>query len=244
MSAPVFLVTGGSRGIGAAIAVAAGQAGYQVLLSYASNAAQADAVVETIRAAGGTAQAMRADTSNADDVAALFAAADAMGSLKVLAYSGGITGDRSSLADAAPETYARVVDVNLTGAMHCAREAVRRMSTKRGGTGGSIVFLSSRATAYGSPGDYVWYAASKGGVNALTVGLAREVGLEGVRVNAVSPGPIDTDMLDEGRRKTAASLVPLGRLGQPAEAAAAVLYLASDAASFVTGANLSVSGGR
>lgn len=244
MSAPVFLVTGGSRGIGAAIAVAAGQAGYQVLLSYASNAAQADAVVETIRAAGGTAQAARADTSNADDVAALFAAADAMGPLKVLAYSGGITGDRSPLADAAPETYARVVDVNLTGAMHCAREAVRRMSTKRGGTGGSIVFLSSRATAYGSPGDYVWYAASKGGVDALTIGLSREVGPEGIRVNAVSPGPIDTDMLDEGRRKTAASLVPLGRLGQPAEAAAAVLYLASDAASFVTGANLSVSGGR
>jgi NAD(P)-dependent dehydrogenase (short-subunit alcohol dehydrogenase family) len=244
MSAPVFLVTGGSRGIGAAIAVAAGQAGYQVLLSYASNAAQADAVVETIRAGGGTAQAVRADTSKTDDVAALFAAADAMGSLKVLAYSGGITGDRSPLAEAAPETYARVVDVNLTGAMHCAREAVRRMSTKRGGAGGSIVFLSSRATAYGSPGDYVWYAASKGGVDALTIGLAREVGPEGIRVNAVSPGPIDTDMLDEGRRASAASLVPLGRLGQPAEAAAAVLYLASDAASFVTGANLSVSGGR
>jgi short-subunit dehydrogenase len=135
------------------------------------------------------------------------------------------------------------IDVNLTGAMHCAREAVRRMSTKRGGTGGAIVFLSSRATAYGSPGDYVWYAASKGGVDALTIGLAREVGPEGIRVNAVSPGPIDTDMLDEGRRASAASLVPLGRLGEPAEAAAAVLYLASDAASFVTGANLSVSGG-
>jgi NAD(P)-dependent dehydrogenase (short-subunit alcohol dehydrogenase family) len=244
MSAPVFLVTGGSRGIGAAIAVAAGQAGYQVLLSYASNAAQADAVVDTIRAAGGTAQAARADTSNADDVAALFAAVDAMGSLQVLAYSGGITGDRSSLVDAAPETYARVIDVNLTGAMHCAREAVRRMSTRRGGAGGSIVFLSSRATSYGSPGDYVWYAASKGGIDALTIGLSREVGPEGIRVNAVSPGPIDTDMLDEGRRTTAASLVPLGRLGKPAEAAAAVLYLSSDAASFVTGANLSVSGGR
>jgi NAD(P)-dependent dehydrogenase (short-subunit alcohol dehydrogenase family) len=244
MSAPVFLVTGGSRGIGAAIAVAAGQAGYQVLLSYASNAVQADAVVETIRAAGGTAQAMRADTSDVGDVSALFAAADAMGSLKVLAYSGGITGDRSTLAEAASETYARVVAVNLTGAMHCAREAVRRMSTKRGGVGGSIVFLSSRATAYGSPGDYVWYAASKGGIDALTIGLSREVGPEGIRVNAVSPGPIDTDMLDEGRRATAASLVPLGRLGQPSEAAAAVLYLASDAASFVTGANLAVSGGR
>jgi NAD(P)-dependent dehydrogenase (short-subunit alcohol dehydrogenase family) len=244
MSASVFLVTGGSRGIGAAIAVAAAQAGHQVLLSYASNAAQADAVVAKIAAAGGIAKAVRADTSDPADVAALFAAADAMGALKVLAYSGGITGAQSPLADAAPETFARVIDVNLTGAMLCAREAVRRMSTARGGTGGAIVFLSSRATAYGAPGDYVWYAASKGGIDALTLGLAREVGGEGIRVNAVSPGPIDTEMLDEGRRAAAATVVALKRLGRPEEVAAAVLYLASDAASFVTGANLAVSGGR
>ena len=244
MSAPVFLVTGGSRGIGAAIAIAAAEAGYQVLLSYASNAAQADRVVAAIEAKGGMARAVRADTSNVADVTALFAAADEMGALKVLAYSGGITGTMSPLADAAPETYARVIDVNLTGAMHCAREAVRRMSTARGGTGGVIVFLSSRATAYGSPGDYVWYSASKGGVDALTLGLAREVGPEGIRVNAVSPGPIDTEMLDEGRRAAASTVVPLKRLGTPQEAAAAVMFLASDAASFITGANLAVSGGR
>ncbi len=122
-----------------------------MLLSYASNAAQAEQLVEAIGKQGGTAKAVRADTSKPEDVAALFAAADAMGALKIRAYSGGITGDRSPLADAAPETYARVVEVNLTGAMHCAREAVKRMSTARGGTGGAIVFLSSRATAYGSP---------------------------------------------------------------------------------------------
>ncbi len=140
------------------------------------------------QALGGTAQAVRADAADAGDVSALFAAVDAVGTLKVLAHSGGITGERSSLADADPETFARVVDVNLTGAMLCAREAVRRMSTARGGNGGAIIFLSSRATAYGSPGDYVWYAASKGGVDALTLGLAREVAAEGIRVNAVSPG--------------------------------------------------------
>ncbi len=244
MSSPVFLVTGGSRGIGAGIAKAAAQAGYAVLLSYASNAAQAETVVEAIESAGGTARAFRADTSDPADVSALFAAADAMGPLSVLAYSGGITGDRSSLADAAPETYARVVEVNLTGAMHCAREAIRRMSTAHGGTGGAIVFLSSRATAYGSPGDYVWYAASKGGIDALTLGLAREVGAEGIRVNAVSPGPIDTEMLDEGRRAAASAVVPMKRIGTPQEAAAAVMFLVSDAASFITGANLAVSGGR
>lgn len=244
MSSPVFLVTGGSRGIGAAIAKAAAKAGYTVLLSYASKATQADEVVAQIEADGGTARAVRADTSDSADVAALFAAADEMGPVKVLAYSGGITGDRSPLADAAPETYARVIEVNLTGAMHCAREAVRRMSTARGGTGGAIVFLSSRATAYGSPGDYVWYSASKGGIDALTLGLAREVGPEGIRVNAVSPGPIDTEMLDEGRRQAAATVVSLKRLGQPEEAAAAVMFLASEEASFITGANLAVSGGR
>lgn len=244
MSAPVFIVTGGSRGIGAGIAMAAADAGHAVLLSYASNAAQAGEVVDAIRARGGTAQAVRADTSDPADVAALFAAADAMGPLKALAYSGGITGERSALADARPETFARVVDVNLTGAMLCAREAIWRMSTARGGTGGAIVFLSSRATAYGSPGDYVWYAASKGGVDALTLGLAREVAAEGIRVNAVSPGPVDTEMLDEGRRAAASSVVPMQRIGTPDEVAAAVLFLASDAASYVTGANLAVSGGR
>jgi NAD(P)-dependent dehydrogenase (short-subunit alcohol dehydrogenase family) len=167
-----------------------------------------------------------------------------MGVLEVLAYSGGITGAPSQLADASPETLSRVVDVNLVGAMLCARESVRRMSTDRSGAGGAIIFLSSRATAYGAPHEYVWYAASKGGIDALTLGLAREVGGQGIRVNAVSPGPIDTGMLSEEKRVRAMALSPVNRIGTPEEAAAAVMFLASDAASFVTGANLAVSGGR
>lgn len=240
----VFVVVGGSRGIGAAIAVAAARAGYAVLLTYASDAQAARTVVDRIEATGGIAQAVRADTSVPGEVAALFAAADAMGRLDALAYSGGITGKASLLADAEPDTIARVIAVNLTGAMLCAREAAMRMSTARGGAGGAIVFLSSRASDYGSPGEHVWYAASKGGIDSLTKGLAREVGQEGIRVNAVSPGPVATDMLDPAKQERAAGLSPIGRIGTPEEIAAAVLFMVSDEASFVTGANLAVSGGR
>lgn len=244
MTTPILLVTGGSRGIGAAISRAAARGGYGVLLSYVSNAAQAEEVAAGIRAEGGVAEAFRADTSVPADAAALFARADEMGALKAMVYNAGITGARSSLVDSDPAEVARVIDVNLTGAMICAREAIARMSTERGGEGGSIVLISSRATAYGSPGDYVWYAASKGGIDALTLGLSREVGPVGVRVNAVSPGPIDTEMLDEGRRAAVPTLVPLRRIGKPEEVADAVMFLVSDASSFVTGANLAVSGGR
>ena len=240
----VFVVAGGSRGIGAAISVAAAEAGYAVLLTYASNAQAARDVVARIEAAGGTAKAVRADTSVSEDVAAMFAKADAIGRLAVLAYSGGITGKASPLADAEPDEIARVIAVNLTGAMLCAREAIARMSTARGGTGGAIVFLASRASDYGSPGEHVWYAASKGGIDSLTRGLAREVGKEGIRVNAVSPGPVATDMLDPAKQERAAGLSPIGRIGTPEEIAAAVMFMASAEASFVTGANLSVSGGR
>lgn len=244
MSAPVFLVTGGSRGIGAAIARAAAKAGYKVVLSYVSNAAQADEVVKEIQAGGGEALAVRADTGSEADVEALFGAVDAAGMLKVLAYNGGITGKTSPLADADPATIAQVVAVNLTGAMLCARAAIPRMSTRQGGQGGAIVFLSSRASFYGSPNECVWYAASKGGIDSLTLGLAREVGLEGIRVNAVSPGPIDTGILSPEKRASALALSPVGRIGTPDEAASAVMYLASDEAGFVTGANLWVAGGR
>jgi len=240
----VFVVAGGSRGIGAAISVAAAEAGYAVLLTYASNAEAAHAVVARIEAAGGTARTVRADTALADDVAALFTQADAMGRLEALAYSGGITGKASPLADAEPADVARVIAVNLTGAMLCAREAIARMSTARGGGGGAIVFLSSRAADYGSPGEHVWYAASKGGIDSLTRGLAREVGREGIRVNAVSPGPVATEMLDAAKQERAAGLSPIGRIGTPEEIAAAVMFMVSPAASFVTGANLAVAGGR
>src|SRR5688572_20168737 len=240
----VFVVTGGSRGIGEAIAVAAAAAGYAVLLTYASNEAAARDVVDRIEAAGGTARAVRADTALAEEVTALFDKADEMGRLAVLAYSGGITGKASPLADADPEGIARVIAVNLTGAMLCARQAIVRMSTARGGAGGAIVFLSSRASDYGSPGEHVWYAASKGGIDSLTRGLAREVGKEGIRVNAVSPGPVATEMLDAAKQERAAGPSPIGRIGTPEEIAAAVMFMVSAEASFVTGANLAVSGGR
>lgn len=243
-AADVFLVAGGSRGIGAAISVAAAEAGYAVLLSYASNAAAAQSVVDRIAAAGGAARAVQADTSIPENIAALFAAADDMGRLAVLAYSGGITGKASPLVDAEPAELAHVIGVNLTGAMLCARDAIARMSTARGGAGGAIVFLSSRASDYGSPGEHVWYAASKGGIDSLTRGLAREVGKEGIRVNAVSPGPVATEMLDAAKQERAAGLSPIGRIGTPEEIAAAVMFMASAEASFVTGANLAVSGGR
>jgi hypothetical protein len=151
---------------------------------------------------------VRADTALPEDVAALFAEVDTMGRLDALAYSGGITGKASPLADAEPDEIGRVIAVNLTGAMLCAREAIARMSTARGGAGGAIVFLSSRASDYGSPGEHVWYAASKGGVDSLTRGLAREVGKEGIRVNAVSPGPVATEMLDAAKQERAAALSP------------------------------------
>src|SRR3569833_313450 len=185
MGAPVFLVTGGSRGIGEAIAVAAAEAGYSVLLTYAE---RATAVGERIRAGGGEATAGKADTGVEADVLELFAAADRLGRLEALVYNGGITGAPSSLADAEAATIAKVLEVNLLGAMLCSREAVRRMSTRRGGQGGSIVLISSRAALYGAPGSYVWYAASKGGSGSLTTGLAREVGGENNRKNTVSPG--------------------------------------------------------
>lgn len=244
MSEGVFLVTGGSRGIGAAIAQAAARAGHKVLLSYVSRPNDAEDVVAAIRAEGGTAESFRADTSKPDEVEALFARADDMGPLAVMAYNAGITGTSSRIDQSTPENMARVIEVNLTGALYCAQAAVRRMSTSHGGQGGAIVLISSRATIYGSPNEHVWYAASKGGIDSLTIGLSREVGGEGIRVNAVSPGPIGTEMLSEEKKIRAAGLTPLQRVGDPAEVAAAVMFLASDEASFITGANIAVSGGR
>jgi len=240
----IFLVTGGSRGIGAAIAADAAAAGYQVLLTYAGRAEQANAVAEDIRARGGRAEAIRADTSKKEDIAAMFAAADRLGRLRVLVYNGGIVGPSSSLLEASDETLCSVIDVNLTGALICAREAIRRMATTEGGEGGSIVFISSRAALYGAPGEHVWYAASKGGIDSLTVGLAREVGAMGIRVNAVSPGPIATEIHIPGKLDRIASALPMKRVGQPEEVSSAVMFLVSDAASYVAGANISVAGAR
>ncbi len=244
MAAPVFLVAGGSRGIGEAISLAAAGEGFQVLLSYVENEARAQGVVEKIRAGGGTAAAMRADTGQDGDVLRLFEEADRLGPLAVMVYNSGITGPNSPLAEASGETIARVLDVNLKGAMIACREAIRRMSTRLGGAGGSIVLVSSRAAFYGSPGEFVWYAASKGGMDSLTNGLAREVAGEGIRVNAVSPGPIATEMHRPGKLESGVKLSPMQRAGEPAEVASTVMFLASDKASYVTGANLVVAGGR
>jgi NAD(P)-dependent dehydrogenase (short-subunit alcohol dehydrogenase family) len=243
MRAGVLLVTGGSRGIGEAVAIGAAARGYDVVLSYASNAARAADVVARIEQAGGKAVAVQANTAHEADIDRLFAVADARGRLAALVYNAAVTGAHSALADASTDTIDEVLDVNLRGTMLCARAAVQRMSTARGGQGGSIVLLSSRAAFYGSAGEYVWYAASKGGVDSLTIGLAREVAGEGIRVNAVSPGPIATEMHRPGRLEVGAKRAPMQRAGTPAEVADAVLFLASDAASYVTGANLSVAGG-
>jgi NAD(P)-dependent dehydrogenase (short-subunit alcohol dehydrogenase family) len=214
-----------------------------VLLTYSSHEARAQQVVERIRSAGGKAVAVKADSAIEADIGAVFHEVDRIGELAVLVYNSGITGRHSPLAEAETETIDRVLAVNLRGAMISAREAVRRMSTRRGGKGGSIVFISSRATFYGAPDEFVWYAASKGGIDSLTNGLAREVASEGIRVNAVSPGPIATEMHRPGRLQAGAERAPLQRAGTPEEVAATVLFLASDAASYVTGANVAVAGG-
>jgi len=243
MSAGVLLVTGGSRGIGEAVAVLGARRGYDVVLSYANNEARAAAVVKRIADAGGRALAVQADTAHEVDIDRLFAAADGMGRLAALVYNAGITGPNSPLAEATTATLDAVLDVNLRGAILCCRSAIRRMSTRFKGQGGAIVLVSSRATFYGSPGEFVWYAASKGGIDSLNNGLAREVAIEGIRVNAVSPGPIITEMHRPGKLEVAEKRAPMQRAGTPEEAAEAILFLASDAASYVTGANLSVSGG-
>lgn len=243
MGAGVLLVAGGSRGIGEAISVLGAQRGYEVVLSYASQEARAAAVVERIRAAGGSATAVHADTAQEADIERLFAAADQRGRLAAMVYNSGITGAHSPLAEAATATIDAVLDVNLRGAILSCRAAVQRMSTRLGGQGGAIVLVSSRATFYGSPGEFVWYAASKGGMDSLTYGLAREVAAEGIRVNAVSPGPIVTEMHRPGKLETAGDRAPMKRAGTPEEVAETVLFLASSAASYVTGGNLSVSGG-
>jgi NAD(P)-dependent dehydrogenase (short-subunit alcohol dehydrogenase family) len=243
MAKPVFLILGGSRGIGAAVARLAGRQDCEVVLTYAEHPDRAEAVAKEIKAAGGSGRALKADASQLGDIRALFEEVDRIGPLSAMVFSSGITGAASTLIDASPATIARVLDVNLLGAILCGREAVRRMSTAMGGAGGSIVFVSSRASAYGAAGEFVWYAASKGGLDSFAIGLAREVATQGIRVNLVSPGPIDTEMHRPGRLEQGASRTPMQRAGTPIETAEAVMFLVSDAASYITGANLAVSGG-
>ncbi|MFE9403288.1 SDR family oxidoreductase [Streptomyces sp. NPDC006530] len=246
MARPVTIVTGGSRGIGAATCVRLAADGHDLALGYVSNETAAHEVADRVRAAGGRCVTVRADTSQEADVERLFdtAAAD-LGPVTNLVNNAGVTGPLGRLADARTEDLRRVVDVNLLGYLLCCRRAARDMAA---GGGGAIVNISSAAATLGSPGDYVHYAASKAATDALTIGLSKELGQDGIRVNAVAPGLIDTDMHatmgDAGRPDRMAPAIPLGRPGEASEVAAAVAWLLSPDASYTTGAILRVSGGR
>jgi NAD(P)-dependent dehydrogenase (short-subunit alcohol dehydrogenase family) len=244
-----ILITGGGRGIGAAIAVAAARAGYDVALSYKRDGGRAEKVVGDIKALGRKAFALQSDVASENDVLALFARADReLGPLNALVNNAGITGQAARVQDVDAAAVNEVLAANVTGSFLCAREAIKRMSTRRGGHGGAIVNISSAASRHGSPGEYVHYAASKGAIDTFTVGLAKEVVDDGIRVNAVRPGLIDTEIHASSgipdRLARITPLVPMKRVGTADEVASAVLWLLSDAASYITGAILDVSGGR
>ena len=246
---PILLVTGGSRGIGAATARLAAARGYAVCLSYRSNAAAAGAVVANIERAGGEALAVAADVASEADVLRLFETVDArLGRLTALVNNAGILERQTTLLDTDAARWQRVLATNVIGSFLCAREAVRRMSTGLGGAGGAIVNVSSMAAKLGSPGEYVDYAASKGAIDSLTIGLAKEVAAEGIRVNAVRPGVIYTEIHasggEPGRVDRVKAAVPMQRGGTAEEVARAILWLLSDEASYSTGAFIDVSGGR
>lgn len=242
---PVLLIAGGSRGIGAATARLAARDGYDVAVNYISNAAAAAKVVDAVKAAGRKAVALQGDMSQEADIERVFdEATAALGSVTHFVHSSGIPGKNSKLADASAATMRAVVDVNLMGALLCSRAAVNRMSTAKGGKGGAIVLLSSIATQTGGVGEYVFYAAAKGAVDVLALGLAREVVKEGIRVNAIRPGVTDTEIHAPGRLERITPLLPMGRPGTPEEVAEGILFLLSDAASYITGSVLNVAGGR
>lgn len=245
----VVLISGAGRGIGAATALAAASAGYAVGVAYREREETAQRVVAGCVERGPKAVAVRADVSVEADVVRAFGEVEqALGPITALVNNAGVVARQSRLVDLDASRIERLLRVNVLGAFLCAREAVRRMSTARGGPGGAIVNVSSRAAVLGSPHEYVDYAATKAALDTLTVGLAAEVAREGIRVNGVRPGLIHTEMhADGGEPDRVARLapgVPMGRGGEPEEVAAAILWLLSDEASFVTGTHLDVSGGR
>ena len=241
----VLIVTGGGRGIGHCTSVQAAQQGWSVCVNYLSNTPRADQTVKMIEADGGTAVAVQADVTKEDEVLRLFETCDAeLGTLAGLVNSAGIVEPYGRLDEVNTADLTRLWDINITASMICAREAVKRMSTDHGGTGGAIVNVSSASARLGGPGSTIPYAASKGAIDSFNWGLAQEVAGEGIRVNAVSPGLIDTEIQSPGRVETVGPQLPMGRAGQPEEVANAIVWLLSDAASYVSGALLSVSGAR
>jgi NAD(P)-dependent dehydrogenase (short-subunit alcohol dehydrogenase family) len=244
----VLLVTGGSRGIGAAVALLAAKHGFDVAVNYHQDERAASGVVDAVRSSGVRALAIKGDVAVEADVVRMFEAVDTFGPLSVLVNNAGITGGFARVADIKGPALERMLAVNVTGAILCAREAVRRLSTVWGGDGGSIVNVSSLAAKLGGAGEWVHYAASKGAIQTFSVGLAREVAGEGVRVNAVAAGIVDTEMHaaagDPHRAKRTGATVPIGRAATAHEIAEAILWLTSPAASYVTGTILEAGGGR
>lgn len=249
MNRDVLIVTGGSRGIGAAACRIAAQRGYAVCVNYVRNEAAASAVVDEIAAAGGKAIAVAGDVSLEADVVRLFERVDeTLGPVTALVNNAGILETQTTVEQIDGARLNRVLAVNVVGSFLCAREAVRRMSTRHGGRGGAIVNMSSAAARLGAPNEYVDYAAAKGAIDAFTIGLCKEVAAEGIRVNAVRPGIIDTGIHalggEPGRVERLAESLPMRRGGSPEEVAGAILWLLSDEASYTTGAFIDVAGGR
>jgi NAD(P)-dependent dehydrogenase (short-subunit alcohol dehydrogenase family) len=244
-----LIVTGASRGIGAAIATLAGDRGYPVAVNYSTSEAEAQRVVDEIVASGGRAMAIQADVSNEAQIMRMFETAEQqLGPIKALVNNAAITGGFARVEEVSSAAIANVFAVNVSGTILCSREAVRRMSTRRGGSGGAIVNISSIAARTGAAGEWVHYATSKGAIDSFTIGLAREVASEGIRVNAVAPGLVDTGLHaangEPGRLQRLMGTIPMGRPGTAHEIAEGVLWLLSSAASFTTGAILEIGGGR
>jgi NAD(P)-dependent dehydrogenase (short-subunit alcohol dehydrogenase family) len=245
---PVLLITGAGRGIGAATARMAAARGYDVGVNFKSDAKSADQVVAAATGQGRKAMAIRADMAVEADVARMFEEADRLGPLTHFVYNAGIPGRAGQLEYADPAMMREVVEVNVLGALWSMQHAIRRISKKHGGPGGAVVLLSSIAADIGGPNEYVWYAASKGAIESMTYGLSKELAADGIRVNCVSPGASETRIhADAGTPDKLARVgptIPMGRVGKPEESAEAVLFLLSDAASYISGTVLRVAGGR